>query len=110
LSRASLVLTDSGGIQEETTALGVPSLTLRENTERPVTILKGTNVLVGDDPGKIQAAALDALGGRVKKGGNSSAMGRQDGGAHRKRTACSGAPGHGEDGCRLEPGLVFLAP
>src|SRR6266404_7149522 len=53
LSNATLVLTDSGGIQEETTALGIPCLTLRENTERPVTISQGTNVLVGTNPSKI---------------------------------------------------------
>jgi UDP-N-acetylglucosamine 2-epimerase (non-hydrolysing) len=53
---AKLVLTDSGGIQEETTALGVPCITLRENTERPVTLSEGTNTLVGRDPEKIRAA------------------------------------------------------
>jgi UDP-N-acetylglucosamine 2-epimerase (non-hydrolysing) len=58
---AALVLTDSGGLQEETTALGVPCLTLRENTERPITIDQGTNVLVGTDPAKIIAAASEAL-------------------------------------------------
>ncbi len=68
LSKAKLVLTDSGGIQEETTALGVPCLTLRENTERPVTISQGTNLLVGTDPGKIVAAARDTLAGRGKTG------------------------------------------
>jgi UDP-N-acetylglucosamine 2-epimerase (non-hydrolysing) len=68
LSRASLVLTDSGGIQEETTALGVPCLTLRENTERPVTISEGTNLLVGTDPDKILAAARDILAGKCKVG------------------------------------------
>jgi UDP-N-acetylglucosamine 2-epimerase (non-hydrolysing) len=61
LSGASLVLTDSGGIQEETTVLGVPCLTLRENTERPVTITHGTNRLVGSDPATIEAAAEYAL-------------------------------------------------
>ena len=49
MSKARLVLTDSGGMQEETTALGVPCLTLRENTERPITIEQGTNTLVGRD-------------------------------------------------------------
>lgn len=60
VSHARLVLTDSGGIQEETTYLGVPCLTLRENTERPSTIDQGTNVLVGMDPDKIVAAATTA--------------------------------------------------
>jgi UDP-N-acetylglucosamine 2-epimerase (non-hydrolysing) len=62
------VLTDSGGIQEETTALGIPCLTLRENTERPVTISEGTNLLVGTDPAKIVAGARDVLVGRGKAG------------------------------------------
>jgi UDP-N-acetylglucosamine 2-epimerase (non-hydrolysing) len=68
LSKATLVLTDSGGIQEETTALGVPCLTLRENTERPITISEGTNLLVGTDPRKILAAAHEILAGRSKAG------------------------------------------
>jgi UDP-N-acetylglucosamine 2-epimerase (non-hydrolysing) len=58
---AKLVLTDSGGIQEETTALGVPCLTLRENTERPITIAEGTNTLVGPDPAAIRAAFNDVM-------------------------------------------------
>ncbi len=58
---ARLVLTDSGGIQEETTVLGVPCLTLRENTERPVTVEQGTNALVGLDPARIVAAGREAL-------------------------------------------------
>jgi UDP-N-acetylglucosamine 2-epimerase (non-hydrolysing) len=61
LSGASLVLTDSGGIQEETTVLGVPCLTLRDNTERPITVTMGTNRLVGDDPALIEEAALASL-------------------------------------------------
>jgi UDP-N-acetylglucosamine 2-epimerase (non-hydrolysing) len=68
LSKATMVLTDSGGIQEETTALGVPCLTLRENTERPITISQGTNLLVGTDPGKIVAAAREVLAGNSKAG------------------------------------------
>ncbi|MEP6946950.1 MAG: UDP-N-acetylglucosamine 2-epimerase (non-hydrolyzing) [Acidobacteriota bacterium] len=60
-SGARLVLTDSGGLQEETTALGIACLTLRENTERPVTIDLGTNILVGTDPEKIKLAAFKAL-------------------------------------------------
>jgi UDP-N-acetylglucosamine 2-epimerase (non-hydrolysing) len=68
LSRASLVLTDSGGIQEETTALGVPCLTLRKNTERPVTIREGTNRLVGQDPETIRDAIRETLSGKAKVG------------------------------------------
>lgn len=60
-SNSRLVLTDSGGIQEETTALGIPCLTLRQNTERPITITEGTNRLVGNDPALIQQEALKAL-------------------------------------------------
>jgi UDP-N-acetylglucosamine 2-epimerase (non-hydrolysing) len=67
-SRAGLVLTDSGGIQEETTVLGVPCLTLRENTERPVTVKEGTNVIVGVSPERIVREAEKILGGRAKKG------------------------------------------
>ena len=58
---ARLVLTDSGGIQEETTALGVPCITLRNNTERPITVAEGTNVIVGQDPHRILAAVDDVL-------------------------------------------------
>jgi UDP-N-acetylglucosamine 2-epimerase (non-hydrolysing) len=67
-SGARLVLTDSGGIQEETTALGIPCLTLRENTERPITVEMGTNVVVGTDTTRIIAEANAALNGSAKKG------------------------------------------
>src|ERR1017187_8818317 len=67
-SRARVVITDSGGIQEETTYLGVPCLTLRENTERPITVSLGTNVLVGRDPKKLRAELALVLAGKQKKG------------------------------------------
>jgi UDP-N-acetylglucosamine 2-epimerase (non-hydrolysing) len=67
-SQAALILTDSGGLQEESTALGIPCLTLRENTERPVTVTEGTNLVVGTDPARIVAEASRALGGQGKKG------------------------------------------
>jgi UDP-N-acetylglucosamine 2-epimerase (non-hydrolysing) len=60
-SNSRLVLTDSGGIQEETTALGIPCLTLRHNTERPVTVTEGTNRVVGNDPEAIKREAIAAL-------------------------------------------------
>lgn len=63
---SNIVLTDSGGIQEETTILEVPCLTLRENTERPITVSMGTNRLVGSDPDLIAAAAEEALTGELK--------------------------------------------
>jgi UDP-N-acetylglucosamine 2-epimerase (non-hydrolysing) len=63
-----VVLTDSGGLQEETTALGVPCLTLRENTERPITIEEGTNVLVGTNCDTIRAAFGEIMAGRSKQG------------------------------------------
>ena len=65
---ARMVLTDSGGLQEETTALGVPCLTMRENTERPITVEEGTNVLVGTSPEAIIAAATKVLAGEGRKG------------------------------------------
>jgi UDP-N-acetylglucosamine 2-epimerase (non-hydrolysing) len=68
MSGATLVLTDSGGMQEETTALGVPCLTLRENTERPITIEQGTNTLVGRDRSAIERAFADIMSGQGKRG------------------------------------------
>lgn len=69
LRDATLVLTDSGGVQEETTVLGVPCATLRPNTERPVTIDVGTNEIVARAPEAIEEAARRALAGSWKKGG-----------------------------------------
>ncbi len=68
MANARFVLTDSGGIQEETTSLGVPCITLRENTERPITVTDGTNILVGTDPEKLSKFCDDAINGRWKKG------------------------------------------
>jgi UDP-N-acetylglucosamine 2-epimerase (non-hydrolysing) len=66
MRHARLVFTDSGGIQEETTALRIPCITLRENTERPVTVSLGTNYLVGTDEGMIRSAFAEALAGGRK--------------------------------------------
>lgn len=67
-SQAKLILTDSGGLQEESTALSVPCLTLRENTERPITVTVGTNLVVGTDPSRIKTEAEKILSGRGKVG------------------------------------------
>jgi UDP-N-acetylglucosamine 2-epimerase (non-hydrolysing) len=69
MADARYVLTDSGGIQEETSFLGVPCLTLRVNTERPVTVTQGTNTIVGDDLRRALALVNDIVEGRYKKGG-----------------------------------------
>ncbi len=69
MSGAAFALTDSGGIQEETTYLGVPCLTLRPNTERPATVTFGTNTIVGDDLAKARSLIGDIAEGRYKKGG-----------------------------------------
>ena len=66
--RAALVITDSGGIQEETTYLGVPCLTVRANTERPVTSSIGTNILVGQDMDRLLVEAGRVLDGKSKRG------------------------------------------
>jgi len=67
-ARAAVVITDSGGIQEETTYLGVPCLTLRHNTERPVTTEIGTNILVGNDTSKLRSELSNILAGNAKQG------------------------------------------
>jgi UDP-N-acetylglucosamine 2-epimerase (non-hydrolysing) len=68
LSRARLVITDSGGVQEETTSLGVPCLTMRPNTERPITIDQGTNTLVPRDAGVVLRLVDDILASGGKRG------------------------------------------
>ncbi|MCL2635732.1 MAG: UDP-N-acetylglucosamine 2-epimerase (non-hydrolyzing) [Betaproteobacteria bacterium] len=68
MAGARIVLTDSGGLQEETTALGVPCLTLRENTERPITVEQGTNTMVGRDIEAIRRQTAETLAGRGKSG------------------------------------------
>ena len=67
-SRAEVVITDSGGVQEETTFLGIPCLTMRPNTERPITVACGTNVLVGSDQAKLLSELAKILSGNGKKG------------------------------------------
>jgi len=67
-SRAAAVVTDSGGVQEETTALGVPCFTVRDSTERPITISQGTNTLVGSDMDAMIRGVREALAGRGKRG------------------------------------------
>jgi len=66
-SESRLVLTDSGGLQEETTYLQIPCVTIRENTERPITLTEGTNTLAGSDPARIREAARAALNGRARR-------------------------------------------
>ena len=68
MAHAKLVLTDSGGIQEETTVLGVPCITMRENTERPITVEVGTNVVIGNSPERIVEESNRILVGHGKKG------------------------------------------
>ena len=62
-----MVVTDSGGMQEETSFLGVPCLTLRENTERPITVSRGTNLLIGRDISRLQTEIRRILAGDTKK-------------------------------------------
>lgn len=63
-----MVMTDSGGLQEETTGLGIPCYTIRENTERPITITMGTNTLIGTSGEGIRRAYLNFRAGQIKKG------------------------------------------
>lgn len=67
VARARMVLTDSGGIQEETTVLGIPCITMRQSTERPITCEIGTNILAGADPARIRAAVLEVMENRSRQ-------------------------------------------
>ncbi len=67
-SQARIIVTDSGGLQEESTVLGIPCLTLRENTERPITVSQGTSTLVGRDAALLEQTVDDVLSGRYKQG------------------------------------------
>jgi UDP-N-acetylglucosamine 2-epimerase (non-hydrolysing) len=67
-SRATVIITDSGGIQEESTYLRIPCLTLRNNTERPITVSLGSNILVGQDTSKLRRELADILDGKLKRG------------------------------------------
>jgi UDP-N-acetylglucosamine 2-epimerase (non-hydrolysing) len=87
---ARLVLTDSGGVQEETTMLGVPCLTLRDSTERPITLTEGTNQLVGRDPDRIVKAALQVLAAPVPRPGKPALWDGQAG----RRIAAALVAGH----------------
>ena len=93
-SHARFVVTDSGGIQEETTYLGIPCLTLRENTERPITVEVGSNILIGQDVERLHHEVAQILAGNARRGTNAAALGRSRCRAHRpgRRTmagACS---------------------
>jgi UDP-N-acetylglucosamine 2-epimerase (non-hydrolysing) len=68
VKHAKGVITDSGGVTEETTVMGVPCLTLRDNTERPETVTVGTNELIGTDPAKLGSALARLMAGQSKKG------------------------------------------
>ena len=68
MQSAKFVMTDSGGIQEETTALGVPCLTLRENTERPITVSEGTNTVIGTDMARLVAVVDEIINTGGKAG------------------------------------------
>ena len=76
-------MTDSGGLQEESTALGIPCLTLRPNTERPITVEEGTSTLVGNEPGNCGRSAA-VLDGGYKQGRCPDAVGRPGGGTDRE--------------------------
>ena len=67
MDNSKLILTDSGGIQEEATVLNVPCITLRNNTERPVTVEQGTNLLISTDKKQVIEKALEAINGKIER-------------------------------------------
>ena len=67
-SQAKVIVTDSGGLQEESTVLGIPCLTMRENTERPITVDVGTSTLIGNDAGKLRESLGQVMRGAYKHG------------------------------------------
>ena len=83
---ATVVITDSGGIQEETTYLGVPCLTMRDNTERPVTVDMGTNILVGQNGDRLRSELATILTGKVQAALDSASVGRPRRRSHRADT------------------------
>ncbi len=87
LAHARLVITDSGGIQEETTALAVPCLTMRENTERPITVEQGTNTLVGRDRARVADCVDEILRTGGKRGRVPELWDGHAGRAHRRASA-----------------------
>ena len=91
-SKATVVLTDFGGIQEETTALGIPCLTQRENTARPVTISEETNLLVGTNPVRIVARCEGRVGRQGEKLANPSVVGGPGRQADCRNPAAIGTP------------------
>jgi UDP-N-acetylglucosamine 2-epimerase (non-hydrolysing) len=101
--RATVVITDSGGIQEETTYLGTPCLTVRENTERPITVQVGTNMLVGRDPARMRAAVEAVLHGHWRKG---EVPPLWDGHAAERIAAVILQEGHAEPSACREPASV----
>ena len=92
MAEATLVLTDSGGMQEETTALGVPCLTMRENTERPITVDEGTNTLVGRDARARRCGWSTRSCRRRQARARAGAVGRPRRGAHRRASRAPGSP------------------
>ena len=103
MSHARLVLTDSGGIQEETTILRVPCLTLRENTERPITVELGTNQLVGNDPERILAAYRKVMKGGAAAGAAPARLGRPRRGPDRRRVGAERCEPDGRPRSRKPP-------